>query len=285
MQMIIIHILAIASLASIACSLLGTFLMLRGVALMSDAISHAVLPGIVVMFLIVQSLESPLLIVGASLAGLATVLSTEYIIQTKRLKKDAAIGFVFPLFFSIGIILICKYAQTVHLDTDMVILGELAFCPFNRLIIFGIDYGPCALWSMGAIALLNSLFVFVCYKELAISTFDPILADILQFRPRLMHYLLMTLTSITAVGAFNIVGSIVVVTLMLAPPATAYLLTNRLLNVLLLSCIIGIASTFFGYFIAHYADVSIAGAIATANGLIFFCTFLLPFNNQYLNKI
>jgi len=267
-------IMAIACLTSIATSLPGVFLVLRGVALMSDAISHAILPGIVLMFFLVHSLESPLLIVGAALAGIATVLITEKIIESKRLKKDSAIGIVFPLFFSLGIILISLYARNVHLDMDMVLLGELAFAPFNRLELFGIDWGPRALWSMGIIALINTLFITTCYKELQISTFDPELSRMLPFNPAYLYYALMTLTSITAVGAFNVVGSIVVVALMITPPATAYLLTNHLHVMIYASILLGIASSIGGYWMSHLLNVSIAGAIATMSGILFLCALL-----------
>ena len=268
-------IMAIACLTSIATVLPGVFLVLRGVALMSDAISHAILPGIVLMFFITHNLESPLLIVGAALAGIATVLITEKIIASKRLKKDSAIGIVFPLFFSVGIILISLYARNVHLDVDMVLLGELAFAPFNRLEMFGIDWGPRALWSMSIIALINSAFIMGCYKELALTTFDPELARILTFNPTYLYYALMALTSITAVGAFNVVGSIVVVALMITPPATAYLLTHKLDLMIYLSVALGIASSIGGYWLSHMLNVSIAGAIATMSGILFIGALLL----------
>ena len=270
-----IIIMAIACLTSIATVLPGVFLVLRGVALMSDAISHAILPGIVLMFFLVHNLESPLLILGAALAGLATVIITEKIIASKRLKKDSAIGIVFPLFFSVGIILISMYARNVHLDMDMVLLGELAFAPFNRLEFFGSDWGPRALWSMGSIALLNIIFVVSCYKELRLSTFDPQFSHMLGFTPTYLYYALMTLTSITAVGAFNVVGSIVVVALMITPPATAYLLTHKLDLMIYLSVALGIASSIGGYWLSHMLNVSIAGAIATMSGILFIGALLL----------
>src|SRR5579885_1503249 len=221
-------IIIITVLTSLAATLPGIFLMLRGVALLSDAISHAVLPGMVIMFLYTNQLESPLLIFGASLAGLLTVLCTERIIQSKQLNKDAAIGLVFPLFFSVGILLISLYARTIHLDMDTVILGEVAFTPFNRLVINGIDYGPYAIWIMGSIALLNTLLLMLCYKELVLTTFDAPFARIVGISPTSIYYGLMLITSITTVSALNIVGSTVVVALMLAPAGTAYLLSKQI---------------------------------------------------------
>jgi len=265
-----LQIIAIACLVSIATVLPGVFLVLRGVALMSDAISHAILLGIIGMFLLVQRLDSPLLIVGASLAGLLTVVATEMLIQTQRLKKDAAIGLVFPLFFSIGVILISQYARNVHLDTDMVLLGELAFAPFNRLIVYGVDIGPNALWLMAGIVLINSLAVALFYKELQLATFDPKLAYVLGFSPTVMYYGLMTLTSITAVGAFDVVGSIVVVALMITPAATAYLLVERVAPLLMLSMVIGVSCAVGGYFFGEYAGCFYCRFYRGNDGYIFY---------------
>lgn len=269
-----LHILTIASLVSCACAIPGVFLVLRGIALMSDAISHAILPGIVLMFLFVHQLASPLLIVGASLAGIATVMLTELLIQTKRLKKDAAIGLVFPLFFSVGVLLISMFTRDVHLDTDMVLLGELAFAPFNRLIIFGIDCGPYALWTLATLMIVNFIMLALFYKELALTTFDHTLAHTLGFSPTRMYYGLMTITSITTVAAFDSVGSIVVVALTITPAATAYLITRRLPTMIAASIGISMSASLVGYSAAALADVSIAGSIAVINGFIF-CYALL----------
>ena len=153
-----IEILLLGVIVVTACVLPGVFLVLRGVSLMSDAISHAILLGIVLSFFIVRDLTSPWLIVAATATGILTVTLTELIIATKRMKKDAAIGIVFPVFFSIGVILISQFAGDVHLDTDAVLLGEIAFAPLNRWVVSGIDIGPKAIWLMGCIAIINSLF-------------------------------------------------------------------------------------------------------------------------------
>jgi manganese/zinc/iron transport system permease protein len=272
---ITIYILLIASLTAFACAIPGTFLVLRGVSLMSDAISHAILPGIVLMFFLVHQLDSPLLIFGAALAGVATVVCTEMIIYTRCLRKDAAIGIVFPLFFSVGVILISQFARNVHLDIDMVLLGELAFAPFNSVIIDGINYGPMALWLMGVIVLLNLSFVFLFYKELKLITFDYEFARVIGYRPLAVYYGLMFIASITTVGAFDAVGAIVVVALMIVPAATARLISDRLLPVLVISGLTGVVAALSGYAFAQWADVSIAGAIALMSGVLFAIAFLL----------
>jgi manganese/zinc/iron transport system permease protein len=264
--------------ASVTCCVPGVFLVLRGVAMMSDAISHAILLGIVVMFLCVHSLTSPLLIVGASCAGIVTVLCTEMIIKSKRLKQDAAIGLVFPLFFSVGVILVSQFARNVHLDTDMVLLGELAFAPFNRLVLQGIDCGPSALWVMTVALIINLLFVRLLYKELVVTTFDATLATMTGFSPVALYYALMVITSLTTVATFDAVGAIMVVALMITPPSSAYLLTHRVSDMFLLSVIFAILSAILGYLFASYADVSIAGSIASMTGVLFVWALILAPN-------
>lgn len=130
-----LEIQIIAVMVAVACSLPGVFLVLRKMSMMSDAITHTILLGIVIAFFITHSLTSPLLIVGAALVGVITVFLTEILNSTKLVSEDSAIGIVFPLLFSIAIIMISKYAGSVHLDTDSVLLGELAFAPFNRMKI------------------------------------------------------------------------------------------------------------------------------------------------------
>lgn len=268
-NMLHLEIVVIAVLASVTCCLPGLFLVLRGTAMMSDAISHAILLGIVVMFLCVKSLTSPLLIVGAALTGVLTVLCTEMIIKSKRLKQDAAIGLVFPLFFSVGVILVSQFARNVHLDTDMVLLGELAFAPFNRFTVNGIDCGPYAFWVMGIALIINILFVRLFYKELVITIFDATLATMTGFSPALFYYLLMIITSITTVATFDAVGAIMVVALMITPPSAAYLLTKGVKNMLIMTVGFSIFSAILGYTFASWADVSIAGSIASMTGFSF----------------
>lgn len=264
----------IASIVAAACALLGVFLVLRRMAMMSDAISHTVLLGIVIAFLITRSITSPLLLVGAALMGVITVSLVELINRTRLVREDAAIGLVFPAIFSIAVIMISRLAGDVHLDTDAVLLGELAFAPFNRLRLFGLDIGPEALYTTGGILLINLIFIVLFYKELKLATFDPALAAALGFLPAVIHYVLMTLVSLTAVGAFDAVGSVLVVAFMIAPPAAAYLLTDRLSRMLIYSALIGVFSAISGYWLAHLLDASIAGSMATMTGGSFLAAYL-----------
>jgi len=265
----------IAVFVSVACALPGAFLVLRKMSMMSDSITHTILLGIVLAFFLTHDLSSPLLIAGAALMGVVTVWLTETLTKTRLLSEDSAIGIVFPLLFSIAIILITRYAGLVHLDTDSVLLGELAFAPFDRMIVLGTDIGAKAIYTSGVLLLINTVLIAVFYKELKIVTFDPMLAAVLGFSPAVIHYGLMTMVSLTAVGAFEAVGSILVVAFMIGPPVTAYLLTDDLKVLLLLSALFGALSGVLGYQAAHLLDVSIAGSMAVATGLIFALVFIL----------
>lgn len=274
MTTIQLEIQLIALITAVACALPGLFLVLRQVAMMSDAISHTVLLGIVIAFFIAGSLDSPLLIVGAALMGVITVALVEMLTNTRLVKQDAAIGLVFPALFSVAVILISRYAGNVHLDVDAVLMGELAFAPFDRWQGLGLDL-PRALWLMGGVLLLNGLLIGLFYKELKLATFDAGLAAALGFSPVVIHYGLMTVVSVTAVAAFEAVGSILVVALMIGPPAAAYLLTNRLSHMLGLSGLLAAFSAISGYWLARWLDANIAGSMAVMVGVVFLITFLI----------
>lgn len=269
-----IEIQLIASIVAIACAIPGTFLVLRKMALISDAISHSILPGLVLGFFITHDLNSPLLIIMAALSGVVTVVLVEFIQKTKLVKEDTAIGLVFPVLFSIGVIMIAKNANDVHLDTDAILLGELAFAPFDRFLVDGSDLGPKSLWIIGTILLITIGLLFAFFKELKISTFDAGLATALGFSPIMMHYGLMSVASITIVGSFDAVGAILVVALMIAPAATAYLLTDNLKRMLGLSVIFGVFSAIAGYWLAHWLDASISGSMTTILGIVFLIVYL-----------
>lgn len=269
-----IEIQIIAAIVAMACAIPGVFLVLRKMALISDAISHAILPGIVIGFFVTQDLNSPLLILLAALTGVITVVLVEFIQKTGLVKEDTAIGLVFPVLFSIGVILISKNANDVHLDVDAVLLGELAFAPFDRLMVNGADWGPKSLWIMGSILLITISLLVLFFKELKVSTFDAGLSSALGISPVVMHYGLMSVSSITVVGAFDAVGAILVVALIIAPAATAYLLTEDLKKMIGLSLLFGVVSAISGYWVAHFLDASISGSIATTLGVIFLFVYL-----------
>ena len=312
----------VGALVAISGALLGTFLFLRQMSLTTDAISHTILLGIVVMFLVMTAgfglepdMSSPLLILGAAAAGLLTVMLTETIQRTGLVKADAALGLAFPLLFAISIILVSRYADNVHLDVDSVTVGEIGIAwantrsvclegcesviitpdspqaevarvcancvaenisPRSPSAVFVENCSNCGTYTaaqayanglsettptlvflpkaaltMGIITLINLLFVGLLYKELKLATFDAALARALGLRPGLLHYALMALVSMTAVGAFDAVGAILVVAFFIIPPATAYLLTQRLSRMLLLGALFGALGAYTGYDLAR----------------------------------
>lgn len=264
-----IEIQLIAIFVAIACSLPGVFLVLRKMSMVSDAITHTILLGIVLAFFYTHNLSSPLLIIGATAIGVITVWLTEALHRTRLVSDDSAVGIVFPFLFSIAVILISHFSNSVHLDVDSVLLGELAFAPFERLRWLGIDWGAKSLYSMGLILLINVAFIAVFFKELKLVTFDPMLAAVMGFFPTLLHYGLMTLISLTAVGSFEAVGSILVVAFMIGPPVSAYLLTDDLKQMLFISAGIGVCNAIVGFQMAYALDVSIAGSMAVMTGFSF----------------
>jgi manganese/zinc/iron transport system permease protein len=258
---------------------------LRKMALLGDAISHAVLPGIVIAFLLTGSRSALPMVLGAGALGVITVMLVELFNRSRRLKEDASIGVVFPALFSLGVILISRYAAQVDLDLDCVLYGEIAYAPWDTLTLGGTDLGPKALWVNGTVLLLVLLFVMVFFKELKLSTFDAGLAASLGFSPVLIHYLLMSMVSVTVVGAFESVGAILVVAMLVVPPATAYLLTDRLGSMLGLAVGVGVASALGGYALARIWDASIAGAMATVAGLLFIAALLFSPGHGLLARV
>ncbi|MEM1177400.1 MAG: metal ABC transporter permease [Acidobacteriota bacterium] len=278
-------ILLVGSAVAASCALIGTFLVLRKMALLGDAISHAVLPGIAVAFLITGDRSALPMVIGAAALGVVTVFLVEIGTRSGRLKEDASIGVVFPALFSIGVILISRYAGQVDIDLDCVLYGEIAYTPWDVFFLGDQSIGPRALWINGVILALVVAFVVAFYKELKLSTFDASLAAALGFSPVVMHYLLMSMLSVTIVGAFESVGAILVVAMLVVPPASAYLLTERLSRMLALSVIFGVASAVLGYYVARWLDASIAGAMASVAGGLFALVFLLSPSHGLLAKV
>ncbi len=269
-----LEIQLIAALTAAACAIPGVFLVLRKMSMVSDSITHTILLGIVLAFFLTEDLSSPLLMIGAALMGPVTVWLTELLTKTRLLSEDSATGMVFPLLFSIAVILITKYAGNAHLDTDSVLLGELAFAPFDRLIINGMDIGAKGVYISGALLIINIVFTALFFKELTLVSFDPILAAVTGFSPTVIHYALMTAASLTAVGAFEAVGSVLVTAFMIAPAAAAYLLTKNLKKMLFLAAFIGGISGILGYQAATILEVSIAGTMACFCGIFFLLAFI-----------
>jgi manganese/zinc/iron transport system permease protein len=267
-------IIATGVFVSISCALLGAFLIARNMSMMSDAISHAILPGLAIAVLMAGERSTLNVVIGGVITGVLTVTLVEILQKGRLLKEDSAIGVVFPALFSIGIILI-SLAGNVHIDTQHVLYGQIEYSPFDTLFWGSINLGAKSVWVLGVLTIANLAFIVLLYKELKLSTFDAALASILGFAPILVHYLLMIMVATTAVIAFESVGAILVIALFIVPAASAYLLTERLSIMIGLSVAIGAITAIVGYFIAVTLDVSIAGAMATTTGIGFGLTWLL----------
>ena len=267
-------ILLVGCMVAASCALVGTFLVLRKMALLGDAISHSVLPGIALGFLLTQSRSSLVMVVGAGALGVLTVFLVERLQRTGRLYADASIGVVFPALFAVGVILISRYASMIDLDLDCVLYGEIAYTPWDLVVVAGRTVGPRAVWINGLTLLLNLVLIGLFYKELKLVSFDPGLSEALGFRPVRLHYLLMALVSVTVVAAFESVGAILVVAMLVVPPSVAYLLVDRLALMLVTAVAAGCVAVFAGYGLARLVDGSIAGGMAVAAGALFVLAFL-----------
>ena len=259
-------IVVTAALVAWACGLLGLFLVLRRQALLSDAISHSALPGIVAGYALTGgSLATVPALVGAALSGLLTVGLTALLTRSGRVKADAALGLVFPALFAAGVIAVTLNYSGVHLDLDAVLYGEIAYTPF-RTGWLGL---PVSWLMMGGVLFVNALFTGLLFKELRLSTFDPGLSRTLGFSPALLGGALLTLVSLTIVAAFDAVGAVLVVAFMIVPPATALLLTRHLPRAVGLTLLAGLTGSVIGYALALAFDASITGMIAGVLGVQF----------------
>ncbi len=267
-------ILLTGMLVGAAAALLGSFLVLRGNAMLTDAISHSIVFGVVVVWLLTQQLSGPVQLIGAALAGVLTVILTEALARSKLVKMDAAIGLVFPALFALGVLLISLFARDVHLHAESVLLGEIGFVWLNTVTLWG-QRVPVAVATLGAVLAINLAFVLAFWKELKIASFDPGLAAALGFMPGALHYAILTLTSVTAVAAFDAVGVILFVAFVIVPPATAYLLTHRLWVMLVLAVALSMAACVSGYVLAQRWNVSIGGMMASMTGVWFVLALLL----------
>lgn len=270
-------------LVGVSCALIGTFLVLRRMAMLADAISHTVLLGIVSAFLVTKSLDGIPMFIGAAVSGLLTAFLVQ-LLHSKGVQSDAAIGVVFTSLFAVGVILLSVYGANVHLDIEHSLMGEIAFVPWNTITVFGVDIGPKAFWMLVVVLLFNITMVSVCYKEFKISSFDPQMALAIGIPVMLIHYLQMGMLSLTTVASFDSVGAILVVAMLIVPPAAAHLLTDRLLYMLIISAAIGGLSALLGYICATWLNVSISGAMAAMTGVFYAGAFLFSPSDGVMTK-
>ncbi|MEM8735563.1 MAG: metal ABC transporter permease, partial [Planctomycetota bacterium] len=267
-------IIAAGVLCAVSASLLGNFLVLRQMSMLGDAITHAILPGLAVAFLISESRSSVPMFLGAVIVGVLTALFTEWIRRFGRVDEGASMGVVFTSLFALGLVLIVQAADYVDLDASCVLYGSIEYTPLDTTELFGVRI-PRAVLVLSITAIINALFVIGLFKELKLTSFDPALATTTGFSSSAMHYALMVLVAITSVAAFESVGNILVVAMFIVPPAAAYLLTDRLERMIVLSVVLAVLAAIVGHIAAievprwfGFRSTTTAGMMATVAGLI-----------------
>ncbi len=284
-------IVAVGILCALACALPGTFLVLRKMSMMGDAISHAILPGLAVAFLWSGSRASVPMFLGAALAGVLTAVFTEWIRGAGKVDEGASMGVVFTALFAIGLVLIVQAADHVDIDPGCVLYGAMEFTPLDTVQFGGWEVPRVAV-TLGAVLIVNALFVGAFYKELKVSSFDPALATAMGINARLMHYLLMTMVAVTAVASFEAVGNILVVAVMIVPAAAAGMLTDRLPVMIGLSLVIAAVAAILGHVSAlvvpaafGFGSVSTAAMIAVVLGIMFTLAVFLGPRHGVLSRL
>jgi manganese/zinc/iron transport system permease protein len=274
------RIILVGALTNVACALVGCYLVLRRMSLMGDAIAHAVLPGLVVAFIFSGSLNIVPLFIGAAAVGLLTTFLTQTLHQYGRVPTDASMGVVFTSLFALGVVLLKSFVSNLHFDVDCVFEGQLSLVALDTVEFAGREW-PRQLGTIVPMLVLNLGIIALLWKELKLSSFDPALATSMGISATFMHYLLMMMVAITTVGSFEVVGSILVIAMLIVPPATAQLLTNRLAPMMGLACVFGVLSAVIGYWLASETvwNVDPSGAMVVAAGGMYALAVL--FSPQY----
>lgn len=253
-------IILVGLLSACSCALLGNYLVLRKLSLMGDAISHAVLPGLAIAFILSGSRASFPMFLGAVVVGALTALLTQVITEHGKVEHGAAMGVVFSVLFAVGLVLIRQATDHVDLDPGCVLYGNIVQIPLDAIG----ESVPPAVWNLGIVLVLNVLFVSLFYKELRISAFDPDLATTLGINASVMHYALMIMVAVTTVANFEAVGSILVIAMLIVPGAAAHLLSDRMGAMILISAAIAASSAIFGHVLATFGPAWF-GVETTAN--------------------
>ena len=283
-------IIAIGALCASACALPGSILVLRRMSLMGDAISHTVLPGIAIAFLITGSRDPAAMLIGAVVVGIITAFLVQAIQSLGNVETGASMGIVFTVLFAFGLVLMRQAIDHVDIDPDCVLYGAIEFSWFDQVEVAGY-FVPRGIIINGVMCIANLILMVLLYKEFKISSFDPALAKSQGFNTAWLHYLLMTMTAATAVAAFESVGSILVVAMFIVPPATAYLLTDRYGVLLLLSVVIAILSAFLGHIAATtiptwfgFSGTVTSAAMAVAAGGLFVAAWICSPKHGLISK-
>ncbi|MFN3759246.1 MAG: metal ABC transporter permease [Algoriphagus aquaeductus] len=264
------------ALIAISCGFLGVFMMLRKMSMTGDAISHAVLPGIVIGFFVSGSQRSLEVIMGAGLLGILATLMIEGLRKKAKVQLDASIGITFTLLFAIGIILINLFAYKVDLDQECVLYGEIAYLPIDLWVTkSGLNLGPRITWLAGLNFFFVIGFIYLLFKELILTSFDESFSSVIGINAKGVNLALMSMVSYTTVSSFESVGAILVVALLVVPPATAFLWTKSLMPLLQLTAALGILIAILGYYLAYWIDSSIAGMMVTVAGIFFLLSAII----------
>lgn len=276
--------MVIGALAALACALPGNFLVLRRQALIGDAVSHVVLPGIVCAFLLTGTVAAGPMLAGAAVAAILAVGLIELIRRAGRIEPGAAMGVVFTTLFAAGVLLLERSdTSSVHLDVEHALYGNLESLVWFAAEGWGSLLDPAALAELPPqlprLALVLAAvvaFLLAFWKELVIGTFDPGFAESAGARPGAVGFALVVMVAVVAVAAFDAVGSIIVIAMFVCPAAAARLMTDRLVPQIAWSAAFALVSALAGFLVAAHAplwlgtrsSVSAAGTIATVSGLI-----------------
>ncbi|MCC5918972.1 MAG: metal ABC transporter permease [Cryomorphaceae bacterium] len=271
-----IWVLIHAIIISLSCSLAGAFLVLRHRAMLADAISHAVLPGLVIAFLITGSRNTPGMLAGAIAFGFLCIFLVEFFKRKVKVTDDASIGITFTSLFAFGIILVSKYAEQVDLDQECVLHGEITFSALQRM------HFPFTQWMVpntfvtSVFTLLAVVLVLLAgYRGLFITSFHPEYASSIGISIGFWHYLSSGVASMVTIVSFEAVGAILVIALMVIPSATAWLISRRLPEMLWKTTMFAITGSVAGFYLAIWLNVSIAGTIAAVLGVQFAMVLIL----------
>lgn len=270
----IYEILFILLLVGFSCALMGSLLFLNESLMIADAISHTILLGIVVAYYFTEDLSSPWLIIGASAFGVLTVYAIELLVKSKRVEYDGAIGLVFPFFFSIAVIIISKFYRNVHLDIDMVLLGQVELAPLKRMTIGALNL-PESVVTTSVVLIINILFILWYNRSLKIMLFDPIFARTSGIKVAWINFLMMSLVSLTAVSSFESVGSILVIALMAAPVMTARLWSRKFNSLLINSLLVTLVNCIIGFTLGIYLNLSVSSLTAVVSFINFLIVFVI----------
>ena len=255
----------IALLVAIPTAILSCFLVLKGWSLMGDAVAHAVLPGVILAYL----LGFPY-IIGAFIAGMLCAVTTGFISENSRLKEDTVMGVVFSSMFALGIVMMSKIESEVHLDH--ILFGDILGITETDILI------------TGAITLFSLLFLIIKGKDLVLYIFDLQHAKAIGIPIHVLHYCLLALLSITIVSALKAVGMILVIASLIAPGAIAYLITNRFKNMILISLIINSLCAVAGVYASFFIDSAPAPTIVVMLTIVFVIVFTVKTSRNFARQ-